>query len=478
MDFRQILFFILAALIIRYFPVLNIRKWLLLVTSIGFLYWLQPLSPIRYMDFYLPTILLLLTLLSWFVITPPDNRYHKENLMALAIAIVSILLINATRWFGLTGIITASRPPTLSFLLISVIGLGLVFWLLRNREAKSNHWLGIVFLIVFIILLLILKNPTLNQWAAKQVGVLQKQSLPANIRFDIRWLGISYVIFRLLHTIKDYQSNRLSGIKLVDYLNYVIFFPTLSAGPIDRIQHFSEELNLDKSLPDRNHLVNAGWRIILGLFKKFAIADTLAIIALHNLSLSQIQNSGWVIVSIYAYTIMIFLDFDAYTDIALGLGHVFCIKLPENFNKPYLRPNIKLFWDNWHITLTQWFRTYYFNPVSRSLRRKWKNVPVGVLVFFMQMTTMLLIGLWHGATWNFAIWGLWHGVGLFLHNRWSAWLEQKQNFSPSPIWETAKLVGGVFITFHFVAFGWVWFALPSMDQSLQVFGLLFGGAHG
>ncbi|HET58834.1 MAG TPA: hypothetical protein ENN32_00495, partial [Chloroflexi bacterium] len=287
MDYQQILIFILAALVIRYFPVSNIRKWLLLTTSIVFLYWLQPLSPIRYLDFYLPTILLLLTLLSWFIITPPENRYHKENLLALAITFGCLFIINATRWFGLTGIITASRPPALSFLLISVVGLFLFFWLLRNQEAKTNRWLGIVFLIFFIILLVILKSPTLNQWTAKQIGVMQNQSFSSNIRFDIRWLGISYVIFRLLHTIKDYQSNRLSGVGLADYMNYVIFFPSLSAGPIDRIQHFSEELNLDMPLPDRNNLVSAAWRIFLGLFKKFALADTLAIIAIHNLKLNQ-----------------------------------------------------------------------------------------------------------------------------------------------------------------------------------------------
>lgn len=478
MDFHQILFFLLAALITRFFPVPKMRKWLLLVTSIGFLYWLQPLAPIRYLDFYLPTILISLTLLSWLIITPPVNRYRRENIIAFVVVFSSILLINATRWIGYTGIITASRPPTLSFLLVSVGILILIFWVLKNRDARSSHWLGVGYLLIFIILLLILKNPALNHWAAQQVGAIQNQSLPHNIRFDIRWLGISYVIFRLLHTIRDYQSNHLQGVSLVDYVNYVIFFPTLSAGPIDRVQHFSDTLHLDRPVEDNRNLISAGWRVFLGLFKKFALADTLAIIAIHNLNISQVKSSLWLLVSIYAYSTMILLDFDGYTDIAIGLGLIFGIKLPENFNKPYRRPNIKLFWDNWHMTLTQWFRTYYFNPVSRSLRRKWKKVPVGVLIFFMQMTTMLLIGLWHGVTWNFAIWGLWHGSGLFLHNRWSAWWEQKQNSFQSPRWEQVKMGGSVLMTFHFVALGWVWFALPSLEQSLRVFRLLLGGAYG
>jgi alginate O-acetyltransferase complex protein AlgI len=167
MDFREIFFFILAALIIRYFPVLKIRKWLLFVTSIGFVYWLQPLSPIRYLDFYLPTILFLLTLLSWFGITPPKIRFNNENLLAFAIALVSIFLINLTRWVSLSGIITASRPPSVSFFLVSIFALVFIFWLLRQKEAKNNQWLGIVLLIVFIVILIFLKNPTLNQWVWK-----------------------------------------------------------------------------------------------------------------------------------------------------------------------------------------------------------------------------------------------------------------------------------------------------------------------
>jgi len=159
-------------------------------------------------------------------------------------------------------------------------------------------------------------------------------------------------------------------------------------------------------------------------------------------------------------------DFSGYTDIAIGLGRLLGIKLPENFKAPYLKPNLTQFWNNWHMTLTQWFRAYFFNPVTRALRSGKKKFSIPSIVFITQMGTMVLIGLWHGVTWNFVAWGVWHGLGLFVHNRWSEWT--KGRFATLPMgWQKALNVGGVLLTFHFVAIGWVFFALPSLTVSGQ-----------
>jgi len=148
------------------------------------------------------------------------------------------------------------------------------------------------------------------------------------------------------------------------------------------------------------------------------------------------------------------------------------IRLPENFKAPYLKPNLTQFWNNWHITLTQWFRAYFFNPVTRSLRSGRKPLPIPLIIFITQIATMLLIGLWHGVTWNFVIWGLWHGLGLFFHNRWSEWT--KRRFATLSLrWQQVLNVGGVLLTFHFVAIGWVFFALPSPAVSLHFLQVLF-----
>lgn len=250
--------------------------------------------------------------------------------------------------------------------------------------------------------------------------------IPQPAPLVLGWLGFSYIAFRLLHTIRDRQSARLPAATLGEYVTYVIFFPALSAGPIDRIERFLPELRQPAPLtsPDGLFVIR---RVVLGLFKKFVIADTLAIIALNDTLVQRIHTSGWMWILVYAYTLQIYFDFSGYTDIAIGMARLLGIRLPENFAAPYLKPNLTQFWNNWHITLTQWFRAYAFNPLTRTLRRT--SLPIWVIVLITQLSTMILIGLWHGITINFVLWGLWHGGGLFIHNRWTEW--SRGRFDPS-----------------------------------------------
>jgi alginate O-acetyltransferase complex protein AlgI len=288
----------------------------------------------------------------------------------------------------------------------------------------------------------------------------------------LRWLGFSYIAFRLLHTIRDRQSGRLPVVSLSEYLVYVIFFPALTAGPIDRIERFVGDLRQPLTLT-ADDLGEAGKRLALGLFKKFAIADVLAMIALNPTNALQVRSSGWAWVLLYAYAFQIFFDFSGYTDIAIGLGRLLGFKLPENFKAPYLKANLTQFWNNWHMTLTQWFRAYFFNPVTRTFRSARKPLPIPVIILITQVATMVLIGLWHGVTWNFVFWGLWHGLGLFFHNRWSELTRKPFAALPSRF-QSMLNVGGVFLTFNFVALGWIFFALPEPSISLQFVRTLFG----
>ncbi len=217
----------------------------------------------------------------------------------------------------------------------------------------------------------------------------------------------------------------------------------------------------------------AGKRLVLGLFKKFVIADTLGLVALNATNALQVHTSGWAWILLYAYAFQIYFDFSGYTDIAIGLGRLLGIKLPENFNAPYLKPNLTQFWNNWHMTLTQWFRAYFFNPVTRALRSGKKKFSIPGIVFITQMSTMVLIGLWHGVTLNFVAWGVWHGLGLFIHNRWSEWTKGRFALLPAN-WQKVLNAGGVLLTFHFVAIGWVFFALPSLSISGQFLQTLAG----
>jgi D-alanyl-lipoteichoic acid acyltransferase DltB (MBOAT superfamily) len=271
--------------------------------------------------------------------------------------------------------------------------------------------------------------------------------------------------------LRDKQSGRLPELSLPEFATYVVFFPALAAGPIDRAERFAIDLQKEFSLR-QDDLLKAGQRIVLGLFKKFVVANVLALIALNDVLAVQVQSPAWMWLHLYAYAFQIYFDFSGYTDIAIGIARLVGIKLPENFLAPYTKPNLTQFWSSWHITLTQWIRSYFFNPFNRWIRG-YKSLPAWTMILLGQLATMLLIGLWHGITWNFILWGAWHGLGLFLQNRWSDFAKTRIVVA-DPRLQTTLQVGGILLTFHFVALGWVFFALSGPQLSAQVFSKLFG----
>jgi alginate O-acetyltransferase complex protein AlgI len=256
-------------------------------------------------------------------------------------------------------------------------------------------------------------------------------------------------------------------------LIYILFFPAISAGPIDRIDHFLRELPEDQSSFEKD-IIQGGRRLVIGLFKKFVVADTLSMIALGPENLSQIQSTGGAWILLYAFTLQIFFDFSGYTDMAIGLARFMNIGLPENFNKPYRRQNLTQFWNNWHMTLTKWIRSYFFYPLTRVLRSNGNFSVFGVLLI-TQVSTMVLIGVWHGVSWGFVIWGLWHGIGLLVQNRWSTFFKSRFSTLELPSLLDPLPAGvGTFLTFHYVALGWVWFVTPDLSQGWEVMKWLLG----
>lgn len=450
------------------------RDWLLLISSILAVFWLQPALPIRGLDFWLPVAALAIAVFSWVITLPTEQRWSRDDLLTAAVLIFIILALALTRYLVVTGILTASRPPQTPPVVIALSGIGLIAWLLslprRNPLARSTA--AIMLLLAIFVMI---KMPAVTAWMSVQLRTLAGQSTATASALDIRWLGFSYLAFRLIHTIRDRQSGRLAIYTLREYLIYVIFFPSFTAGPIDRIERFVRDLRQPDSL-DSETFVDGGQRLIFGLFKKFVLADSLGIIAITAVNAGQVRAGGWLWLMLYAYAFQIYMDFAGYTDIAIGMARWLGIRLPENFKRPYLMPNLTLFWNNWHMTLTQWFRAYYFNPVTRALRSGEKPLPVWLVLLFTQVTTMTLIGLWHGISWNFVLWGLWHGIGLFLQNRWSEWIRPRVVVLENhPRVKLAVTCINIFLTFNFVAIGWLWFALPEPAQALQILGRLFGG---
>jgi alginate O-acetyltransferase complex protein AlgI len=446
------------------------RLQMLLITSALAVYALQPALPVRGLDFWLPTATLALTVLAWNLTTPREQRSWKTNWPAAAILSGIVLLLGLSRYLGLSLALTASKPPQILQILISLGFMLLILFGMARFTKPGKAWL-IASLIFILFLFVILKLPALSTLMSMVLRKLNQQSVKLASPLDLRWLGFSYIAFRILHTIRDRQSGRLPAVSLQEYVIYIIFFPALTAGPIDRIERFIGDLRNPAAI-SADDLGVAGKRLVLGMFKKFAVADGLALIALNATNALQVQTAGWGWILLYAYAFQILFDFSGYTDIAIGLGRLLGIKLPENFNSPYLKPNLTQFWNNWHMTLTQWFRAYFFNPLTRALRSGKKRLAIPVIILITQLATMVLIGLWHGITWNFVLWGAWHGLGLFLHNRWSD-LTKARFATLATSLQKALNAGGTFLTFQYVALGWIFFALPDPAVSFHFFKVLF-----
>ena len=445
------------------------RTYLLLALSVFAVYWFQPAVPLRSFDFWFPSITLALVLLTWFITSKSEMWRARQNFIALAIIAGVVTLVELSRYLP-EPLITSTPPPqfvqSLLFVFIVAIVILCFAWV-----SQRQSWTFSAAIILLIAILVILKSPILSLQTSIFFRTLTNRPIESALATDLRWLGFSYIAFRLIHVLRDKQMGRLPELSLAEFGTYVVFFPSLAAGPIDRAERFAQDLRREFKL-SQDETLSAGQRLAVGLFKKFVIADALALIALNDALATQVRSTGWMWVVVYAYTFQIYFDFSGYTDIAIGIARLVGIKLPENFAAPYLKPNLTQFWNSWHMTLTQWIRAYVFNPFNRWLRT-YRSIPAWTMILLGQLAVMLLIGLWHGITLNFIFWGLWHGLGLFLQNRWSDFAKTRI-VTDNPRLKSALYVGGVLLTFHFVALGWVFFALSEPSLSMTVFGKLFG----
>jgi len=261
-------------------------------------------------------------------------------------------------------------------------------------------------------------------------------------------LGISFFTFEFIHYAQDRRLGRAEQGTVWEYLSFILFFPTLVAGPIKRYQDYLATL--------RNPSVNwaADWergltRILSGLAKKFVIADLMTSLTVHLNAADIAQAQRWVLpLWLLAYAVQIYVDFSAYSDIAIGSSRLFGLTVKENFDWPYLRTDIASFWSHWHMSLTKWLRDYVFIPMGGS-RVSVPHIYLNVIV------TMLVSGLWHGAGLNFLVWGLWHGAALSVHRLWS----HRSGRDPNPTPTRLGLVASWALTFTTVVLGWAWFVM-------------------
>ncbi len=276
---------------------------------------------------------------------------------------------------------------------------------------------------------------------------------------DIRWLkvplplGISFVTFTLTAYVVDVFSRRYPVQRRVDrLLGYVLFFPHLIAGPILRPNELMPQFAKARRALDARFTLGAAL-FALGLVKKLVFADTLAAAVEPVFKAGAMPTGPDYLLAIYGFSVQIYCDFSGYTDMAIGLAYLLCIRLPTNFLRPYGSASVIEFWRRWHITLSLWLRDYLYIPLGGNRvgrARQLANL----------MITMVLGGLWHGANWTFVIWGFVHGAALAFNHVAGRAIRQRSLALPHWL--------GVFLTFQFVTLAWVLFRAPTLPMAITV----------
>ena len=272
-------------------------------------------------------------------------------------------------------------------------------------------------------------------------------------------LSLSFYAFQALtYTIDIYRKDARPVPSYLSYISSVTFFPTIVAGPITRVAALAPQFNWKGVVLTGEEGGRALFLIGFGLMKKFLIADYLGNNLVNRVfDLPTLYSGGDVLIAVYAYAFQLYYDFSGYTDIAIGSALLLGIRLPGNFNVPYHATNIADFWRRWHISFSNWLRDYlYFSlPGPRTRIMPYVNLVI----------TMVLGGLWHGASLTFAVWGLLHGFALALFRLWQVFRKGRKP-SANPV---ARIVPGL-VTFHFVLFAWIFFRAASVETALRILG--------
>jgi alginate O-acetyltransferase complex protein AlgI len=278
----------------------------------------------------------------------------------------------------------------------------------------------------------------------------------------IRMIGVSYFSFRMIHFLVESYRKKIRALAPFAYFDYIIFFPAFISGPINGYNHFIFQVCSPVSSKLGFDLRAGGERIVHGLFKKLVLAQLLYP---NILSVQSDALSGMSFVKaalgLYAYALYFYFDFAGYTDLAIGCARLIGIELPENFNRPFLKRNIRELWTNWHMSLTSWLVDYIYWPIVRKLRNLeyFRHHPVFLSNLGM-IITFIACGMWHGETANFILWGAYHGVGISCLTIY----QREKRKARSPLLQKyfrsrISTVLGAILTFNFFAFGLSLFVL-------------------
>lgn len=352
----------------------------------------------------------------------------------------SVLVITSLGFYAWGGV---------SYSIVLALSILLNFFIGKKVRKQNKLWL----VIGVVLNLLILITFKYLDFFIENINFFVGSSIPmSNIPLP---LGVSFFTFHGISFLIDiYRSDKNEKIRLDETTLYICFFPQLVAGPIIRYHDIIDQIRTRTiTLLGLNLGIQ---RFILGLFKKVIIANTAGAIADQIMDVNpDLLSSPVAWLGLLAYTLQIYYDFSGYSDMAIGLGAMLGFKIPENFNYPYIASSIQAFWRRWHISLSTWFRDYVYIALGGNRKGKLRTY-VNLGIIFM------LTGFWHGATWSFVFWGVFHGFFMIL----------ERLFLGDILKKTPRLIGWVY-TLLVVMIAWVFFRIESFSEASKYTKLLF-----
>lgn len=332
---------------------------------------------------------------------------------------------------------------------------GCAVMIVKSAAKGSKQWLyaGIVLNVLVLIIFKYLDFIIANINTARGIFGVALEIPPAGVHLP---LGISFFTFQQMSMLWDvHRTADRQPIKLSETALYVALFPQLVAGPIVRYHDIIDQI---RERTETMTLFRSGvYRFTLGLFRKVVLANGCASIAdavMGSNTLDLSTGAAWL--GIVAYSLQIYFDFSGYSDMAIGLGRMFGFQLLENFNFPYIASSIQEFWRRWHISLSTWFRDYVYIPLGGNRGGNGRT-------YFNLSIVFLLTGLWHGATWSFVFWGMFHGIFLMV-----------ERLGLGKLLKNLPYAVGWIYTLLVVMVGWVFFRIEEFPDALDYVGRMFG----
>ena len=320
--------------------------------------------------------------------------------------------------------------------LVSIIGYVLAGYILMHLSVKFKEHKKTMILMIFLAGLPLVLVKVLAVFKISGLG----------------FLGISYMTFKLIQIIIEIYDGLIEKpMGPLDYVHFLLFFPALSSGPIDRSRRFLEDWKKQRTKDEYLELAGTGlFRLVLGLFYKLVISG----MVFQQMTSIRYKDFSFFVIYMYLYTAYLFFDFAGYSLMAVGASNILGIETPMNFNVPFISVDIKDFWNRWHITLSTWLRDFVFSRiVMRFMRKKIfkKRLTTAMVAYMINMTFM---GFWHGITLNYIAYGFYHGILMAAFE----WYQKKSKFYKKNKNKTWYKVISWIITMHLVMFGFLIFS--------------------